>query len=211
MNRLQRGIYLITEHERIGFGRLISLAESIIPAGIAALQYRNKIADATQRRDEAGQLRALCKQYAVPFFVNDDPALALETGADGVHLGREDGDCNSARIQVGPDLQIGISCYNELTRTEMAVQQGADYIAFGAMFPTRTKNNTTTASVDLIREAKRRYTVPVVAIGGITPENCVPVIEAGADLLAVISSVWLAPDPQNVIHKFNQLMDTSKP
>lgn len=207
---LQRGIYLITEHEQLDFMHLMSLAKVLLPAGIAAFQYRNKIASPAQRKDEALQLHELCKQHNVPFIINDDVTLALDIGADGVHLGQDDGDCMAARARTGTNKLIGISCYNDPARAETAVQQGANYIAFGAMFPTRTKVNAKAASVELIREAKRRYTVPVVAIGGITPENCAPIIEAGADLLAVISSVWLVPDPLRVIIKFNQLMGTSR-
>ncbi len=203
---LQRGIYLITEHERLTFTRLLAIAETVVPAGIAALQYRNKSANQEQRRMESAQLQQLCKQHDVPFIINDDPELAQELDADGIHLGREDGDCHKARLHIGPNRLIGISCYNELIRADSAVTQGANYIAFGAMFPTTTKTNTVAASTGLIREAKQRYTVPVVAIGGITPDNCEPVIDAGADLLAVISSVWLAKDPLHTITKFNQLM-----
>ena len=103
-------------------------------------------------------------------------------------------------------MLIGISCYNDLARADQAVQGGADYIAFGAMFPTTSKVNTASASNGLILQAKQRYTIPIVAVGGITPENCEPVIAAGADLLAVISSVYLADDPYQVLESFNQLM-----
>ena len=205
-NILRRGVYLITEHERLGFAQLLSIAEIVLPAGIAALQYRNKTAGPAQQRVEAAQLQSLCKRFDVPFIVNDDPGLALELEADGVHLGREDRDCREARLRLGADRLVGISCYNDLARADEAVAQEASYIAFGAMFPTTTKTNTVSAPAGLICEAKQRYRVPIVAIGGITPENCLPVIEAGVDLLAVVSSVWLAADPLKAINTFNQLM-----
>lgn len=107
---------------------------------------------------------------------------------------------------MGAQKLIGVSCYNDLARAEQAVNEGADYIAFGAVYATSTKANTVHASTDLITQAKKRYTVPVVAIGGITPENCEPVIEAGADLLAAVSSVYLASNPVAVVTTFNQLM-----
>lgn len=204
-NRLRRGIYLITEHDKLGFEQLVAITALVLP-GISALQYRNKIADRSRRHAEATVLQQLCRNHGVPFIMNDDPDLALELGADGVHLGQEDGNCRDARLRIGTDRLIGSSCYNQLERAEEAVQQGADYIAFGAMFPTSSKKTTVAATTGLIREAKQRYTVPIVAIGGITPQNCVPVIEAGADLLAVISSVYLAPDPLQAIGTFNQLM-----
>jgi thiamine-phosphate pyrophosphorylase len=156
--------------------------------------------------EQARQLQQLCQTYKVPFIINDDLQLAISLGADGVHLGRDDGDCKSARLLLGAQKLIGVSCYNDLARAEQAVNEGADYIAFGAMFATSTKTNTVHASTDLITQAKQRYTVPLVAIGGITPENCEPVIAAGADLLAAVSSVYLASNPSDVVIKFNQQM-----
>ena len=204
--QISKGIYLVTEHERLPFARLLSITESLLPKGIAALQYRNKQADSAQKRIEARQLQTLCKTWKVPFIINDDISLAIELQADGVHLGRDDGSCSEARKRLGPNMLMGISCNNDINRANQAVQDGADYIAFGAMFPTSSKTNTVQATPDLIRQAKQRYTIPIVAIGGITPENCGPVINAGADLLAVISSVYLASDPAQVIDNFNKLM-----
>lgn len=175
-------------------------------AGIAALQYRNKQANHKEKLAEASLLQQLCKDYEVPFIINDDIDLAIELGAAGVHLGRDDGDCAEARRRVGMEMLIGISCYDDLGCADQAVQGGADYIAFGAMFPTTSKLNTASAGTGLILQAKQRYTIPIVAIGGITPENCGPIITAGADLLAVISSVYLANDPYQVLESFNQLM-----
>lgn len=203
---LRRGVYLITEHERLDFPQLLARTEAALAAGVSALQYRNKSAGPAQRRREAEQLMDLCRDQEVPFIVNDDVDLALELGAEGVHIGREDGDCAAVRMRVGNGLLIGVSCYNELARADAAVAGGADYIAFGAMFATSSKQNTVKASTSLLGEAKLRYDVPVVTIGGITPDNCGPLIEAGADLLAVISSVYLAPDPVAVIETFNRMM-----
>jgi thiamine-phosphate pyrophosphorylase len=204
--QLHRGIYLITEHERLRFSGLLARTEAVITAGISALQYRNKRADRKQRLAEASLLQQLCNDHEVPFIINDDIDLALELGAAGVHLGREDGNAKEARLRVGENMLIGISCYNDLDRADQAVRDGADYIAFGAMFPTTSKVNAVSATTDLIRQAKQRYTVPIVAIGGITPENCGPVIAAGADLLAVISGVYLAHNPYHALETFNQLM-----
>ncbi len=204
--KISRGIYLVTEHERLQFSELLSITETVMPVGIAALQYRNKLAGHQQKLGEASRLQQLCETYKVPFIINDDIALAIELDADGVHLGRDDGSCMDARKRVGNLKLIGISCYNDIDRAAQAVQDGADYLAFGAMFPTSSKANTTNASSGLIRQAKQRYTVPIVAIGGITPENCAPVIAAGADVLAVISSVYLANNPYHVMENFKKLM-----
>jgi thiamine-phosphate pyrophosphorylase len=138
--------------------------------------------------------------------INDDIELALELEPDGVHLGKDDIRCKEARRRLGEQMLIGVSCYNDPERAGRAVADGADYIAFGAMYPTASKLNATEASPGLIRTAKQQYTIPVVAIGGITPDNCLPVIEAGADLLAVISGVYLADAPGAVIDRFNTLM-----
>lgn len=204
--KISRGIYLVTEHERLRYSELLAITEAVMPVGIAVLQYRNKIAVYDQKLAEATRLQQLCKTYKVPFIINDDIALAIELGADGVHLGRDDDNCMDARKQVGDNILVGISCNNDPGRADQAVRDGADYIAFGAMFPTSSKANTVSASFELIRQAKQRYTVPIVAIGGITPENCAPVIAAGADLLAVISSVYLANNPYQVMENFKKLM-----
>lgn len=204
--KLKRGVYAITEHRRLRFPELLSRTSSILAAGIAALQYRNKEADWDQGLEEAVQLRDLCRMHGTPFIINDDIDLALRTGSDGVHLGRRDGACRAARERLGHDSIIGVSCYNDLDRARQAVADGADYIAFGAMFPSSSKLAATRASPELIKVAKHLYNTTVVAIGGITPDNCVPVIDAGADLLAVISGVYLADDPAGAIDAFNRLI-----
>jgi len=204
-HRLHRGIYLITEHERLAFAEVFAITQSVI-GSISALQYRNKSTDNKLKRVQASKLLKLCNDHQVPFIINDNIDLAIELGADGVHLGREDPDCIEAKRRLGQQKLIGVSCYNEIQRADQAVADGASYIAFGALFPTSTKANTVQASTDLIQQAKQRYTVPVVAIGGITTANCDAAINAGADLLAVVSSVYLADDPVAVIHQFNQLM-----
>jgi len=203
---ISRGLYVITEHGRLEFSDLFARTEAILQAGIVALQYRNKQADSQQKLAEAQQLQALCNQYATLFFINDDIDLALQLKSDGVHLGREDATCAVARTRVGNDMLIGVSCYNDLQRAEVAVSSGADYIAFGAMSPSKSKTNTTIATPATLQMAKQRYNMPVVAIGGITQENCLPILQAGADLLAVISSVYLADDPASVVKHFNQLI-----
>jgi thiamine-phosphate pyrophosphorylase len=203
---ISKGLYVITEHGRLEFSDLFARTEAILQAGIVALQYRNKQADSQQKLAEAQQLQALCNQYATLFFINDDIDLALQLKSDGVHLGREDATCAVARTRVGNDMLIGVSCYNDLQRAEVAVSSGADYIAFGAMSPSKSKTNTTIATPATLQMAKQRYNMPVVAIGGITQENCLPILQAGADLLAVISSVYLADDPASVVKHFNQLI-----
>jgi thiamine-phosphate pyrophosphorylase len=206
-NKLKRGLYVITEHLHLGFDGLVSKTERILQAGVSALQYRNKHADRTQKTTEAEVLKELCTRYRTVFIINDDLELAREIDADGIHLGIEDTACGKARESLGDRKIIGVSCYNDFNRAIDAVSHGADYIAFGSMFPTTTKPNARNASPDLIKDAKQRFSLPVVAIGGITPGNCQPLIDAGADLLAVISSVYMADDPAAVTKQFNRIMN----
>ena len=206
---LNKGLYVITEYLYLDFETLQAKTELILQKGIEALQYRNKDASRDKRLVEAKSLQDLCKTYNTSFIINDDIDVATELDADGIHLGRDDMSCQQARKLLGEDKIIGVSCYNELDRAEQAVEDGADYIAFGAMFPSNTKQDTVKASPDIIKTAKHKYNVKVAAIGGITPVNCLPVIHAGADLIAVISSVYLSDDPGIVIDNFNLLMSTN--
>jgi thiamine-phosphate pyrophosphorylase len=189
---MPRGLYLITPDE-LDDGRLIARTEPVLPHA-ACLQYRNKRAPTAQRRRQADALRALCSRQGVPFFVNDDAAFAAAVGADGVHLGEHDGAIATARALLGNDSIIGISCYDDIARARAAAAQGADYLAFGAFFASPTKPATRRASVDLLHEA-RPLGLPLVAIGGITPENARALVESGVDMVAVISGVFDAEDP----------------
>ncbi|MFT3754661.1 MAG: thiamine phosphate synthase [Pseudoxanthomonas sp.] len=188
-----RGLYLITPDEA-DTGRLLARVAPLLGEGIALLQYRNKIANAELRREQAIALQALCAQADVPLVINDDAALAHEIGAAGVHLGEDDGDIAAARALLGASAIIGASCYDELARAQRAVAAGASYAAFGAFFPTTTKVTTRRAGIPLLQEAKA-LRVPLAAIGGITPANAPPLIEAGADLIAVVGGVFDAADP----------------
>lgn len=183
-----RGLYAITP-EAADAGSLLRAVTAALAGGIAMLQYRRK-----QRAgvDEARALAALCRRSGVPFVVNDDTELALACGADGVHLGRDDGDLAAARLKMRGKL-LGISCYDSFATAQAAVAAGADYVAFGSVFPSATKPSAVRAAHSLFREAKA-LGVPLVAIGGITLENAPQVLQAGADALAVVSDLFDAPD-----------------
>ncbi len=189
---LWKGLYLITPDEADS-ARLLARVAPLLPLA-ACLQYRNKNADAALQQQQASALRALCEQAGVPLIINDDAQLAATIGADGVHLGEHDGDLATARRVLGGDAIIGVSCYDDLDRAEYAAAGGADYLAFGAFFASPTKPNAPRAASTLLREAAR-FRLPRVAIGGITPDNARVLIAAGADLIAVISGVFDAPDP----------------
>lgn len=188
-----RGVYLLTPDEG-DTARLLQQTAPLLAAGVHWLQYRNKTASDTLRRQQATALQALCAAHGVPLIINDDAGLAHAVGAAGAHLGEDDGALAAARALLGPDAILGASCYDDPALAERAVAAGASYVAFGAFFPSRSKTTTRRAHPDLLRQSAA-LGVPRVAIGGLTPDNVRPVISAGADLIAVISSVYQAADP----------------
>jgi thiamine-phosphate pyrophosphorylase len=184
------GLYVITDG-----GIPTAELRAVARAGARVLQYRDKSADAIGRRRRATALASLCRDNDLLFIVNDDPMLAVEVGADGVHLGRDDGSIDWARRLLGPDAVIGVSCYASLERAERMCAAGADYLAFGSVFPSPTKPAAPRASLDLLRAARKRFTLPLVAIGGIDAGNAATVVATGVDAVAVIAGVFHAPDP----------------
>lgn len=189
---LQRGLYLITPDERDPL-RLLERSMPLLPYA-SCLQLRSKTLDAVSLASAGSRLRDACADAGVTFIVNDDARLAQALGADGVHLGEHDGAIEDARRLLGDDAFIGVSCYDDPTRANAATAAGADYIAFGAFFPSPTKPDARRASLELLH-ASASLALTRVAIGGITPDNAGSLIAAGADLVAVISGVFDAPDP----------------
>lgn len=187
-----RGVYLLTADEP-DTARLLARLQPLL-GGIALLQYRNKTADANLQRTQAEALQALCRNAGVPLVINGDVALAQAIGA-GVHLPGDGGDVAAARARLGAGAVIGISCYDELARAERAKADGASYISFGAFHASPSKLTTRRAPLQLLRDAAP-LGLPRVAIGGLTPDNCGAVIDAGAELVAVISGIQSAADPQ---------------
>lgn len=202
----RRGLYLLTPDES-DTARLLAQVEAVIESA-ALLQYRNKTATDSVRRVQAAALRTLCAGRGVPLIVNDDPLLAQEVGADGVHLGENDGDAGEARVRLGPNAIIGLSCYDDLARAQKAAATGASYIAFGAFYPSSTKPNARRASLDLLRDSAA-LGLPRVAIGGLTPDNARKLVDAGADLLAVISGVFDAPDPAAAARAYRDCFEST--
>ena len=199
------GVYLITPDARgAAFERVLSIASQALSAGVRALQYRNKTADPRERDQQA---RALCECAAragALMIVNDDVALAAAVGADGVHLGRDDGDLLAARAQL-PDGLLGVSCYDDLARAEAAVAAGADALAFGSVFPSVTKPSAVRAPLELLNMARNRWpTRRVIAIGGIGRGNIGEVAAAGAHAAAVISAVFDAEEPARAAQQLVQ-------
>ncbi|SMR76109.1 MULTISPECIES: thiamine phosphate synthase [Stenotrophomonas] len=203
-----RGVYLITPDEP-DTARLLARTAPLLAAGATWLQYRNKTASDALRQEQTTALQALCAAHGVPLIVNDDPVLAQAIGAAGVHLGGTDGDIGAARTLLGPDAIIGASCYDQLANAERAVAAGASYVAFGAFFPTTTKVTSSRAHVDLLRQSAA-LGVPRVAIGGLSPDNVGPIIDAGADLLAVVSGIYAAQDPVATQRAYLARFDTQQ-
>ncbi len=203
-----KGLYAITDTANLSSEIMLNKTEEILRAGAKVLQYRNKQAYENIRIVEAKQLIVLCRQYSVPLIINDDIALAVQTGADGVHLGKTDSGIADARERLGDKAIIGCSCYNDLDRAQQAAKSGADYIAFGAFFPSPTKPEAAHATPDIIQTAKQKFKLPVVAIGGITPENGQSLIKAGADMLAVISGLYASNDPFNTTKQYIKMFNT---
>lgn len=205
-----RGLYAITRADAMGVERLVRAVTQALEGGAALIQYRDKSADGVRREAEARALREVCNDYHVPLIINDDLTLARTVNADGVHLGGDDATVDEARQKLGRSAIIGVSCYNMLSRAQAAEAAGADYVAFGRFYPSRTKPQAVTAGMELLRTARAGLHIPIVAIGGITPENGARLIEAGADMLAVVEGVFGDEDIRNAAHGYTQLFEQRK-
>lgn len=204
-----RGLYAITPSDNL-LPRLSALVASALAGGVRFVQYRNKFAPPPLKRAQAAELLRICRAADAKLVVNDDLWLALEIGADGVHLGGEDGDVRAARQALGPGRLLGVSCYDSLARDEQAAADGADYVGVGSVFASATKPAATRASLDLLAEVKRRLPLPVAAIGGITVHNVRQAIDAGADMAAVITDLFDAMNIQERAAAYQKLFEESK-
>ena len=200
-----RGLYAITDALLIPDDRLTEAVEQAILGGARLIQYRDKSHDDARRLTQARALNELCQHHAVPLIINDDVELAAQVGAAGVHVGKDDSAFAIARARLGGNALIGVSCYDRLDLALEAVRAGADYVAFGAFFPSPTKPTEIRASVALLRKARAALNVPIVAIGGITPDNAPLLLDLGADALAVVSAVFAQPDIQAAARRFAAL------
>jgi thiamine-phosphate pyrophosphorylase len=204
VRRAIAGLYAVTP-DVAGVLELVAMAGAALTGGARLLQYRNKSATSELRIAQARALLALCRSMKVPLVINDHLELALTVGADGVHLGAEDGSLATARERLGPARILGASCYDQLELALEAQRLGADYVAFGSFFPSGVKPGAVRAPLTLLRDAKRRLSVPVVAIGGISLENARQLIATGADSVAVISALFGADDITDAARRFSKL------
>ncbi len=207
MRTLPRGLYAITDSKLLSPERIVEAVALAIQGGAVMIQYRDKGDDPMRRQWEAMDLSNMCRPLGVPLIINDDIELAAQVMAKGVHLGKDDADIASARARLGPNAIIGVSCYNNLDYAIAAEKAGADYVAFGSFYPSPTKPNAVKAEPELIRQAKQRLSIPVVAIGGITADNGAPLVEAGADMLAVITDVFGQADILGAAERFSKLYE----
>lgn len=200
-----RGVYAITPDEA-DTARLLARVAPVLAAGITWLQYRNKAADAALRREQACAVLDACRAAGVPLIINDDWRLAAALGADGAHVGEHDGQIAQARAALGAGALVGASCYDDLQRARDAVRAGASYVAFGAFHPSTTKPGARRATPALLRDAAG-LGVPRVAIGGIDAGNARAAIDAGADLVAVISGIFEAAEPAQAVRALRACFD----
>jgi len=182
------GLYAITQTEHKSYDIIVMEVEAVLRGGAVVVQYRDKQPQETDQL--AIQILKLCQQYKVPLLINDNVELAARIGADGVHIGRDDGSIKWARKQLGEHAIIGVSCYDSIEHAQEAQTQGATYVAFGRFFPSTSKPLALPATIETLRLAKQLLRIPIVAIGGILPENGSLLLEAGADLLAVIGGLF---------------------
>lgn len=199
-----KNLYAITPDEP-DTPELLRKVRLALLGGASVLQYRNKVANQAMRLEQVAALRELTHEFEVPLIINDDVLLAQQVAADGVHLGSSDCSLSEARKILGSGKLIGVSCYNRLELAHAAVIRGADYVAFGSFFASTVKPNAVVATPELLRQAHREITVPVVAIGGITTDNGAQLLEQGADALAVISALFGVPDIEGAARRFASL------
>lgn len=206
------GLYAVTP-DCGDTAQLLVKAEAVLAGGARLLQYRNKTASAALRMIQGRALLGLCRQYRAALVINDHIELALALDADGLHIGDGDAPVAASRRRLGPGKLLGVSCYGQLENARAAAAAGASYVAFGGFFPSKVKPGTAGRAptpIELLNEARHAVSLPIVAIGGITPENAPRLIAGGADSVAVISALFDAPDPGAAARAFSRLFSREK-
>ncbi|WP_417662013.1 thiamine phosphate synthase [Pseudomonas sp.] len=192
-----RGLYAITDSQLLADGKLLPYVEAALKGGAKLLQYRDKSNDDARRLREAEALRELCERYGAALIINDDAELAARLDV-GLHLGQSDGSLAAARALLGRNAIIGGTCHAELELAQSAINEGASYIAFGRFFNSNTKPGAPAATIELLNQAKTRFNLPIVAIGGITLETAPQLIAEGASMVAVIHGLFAADSADEV-------------
>jgi thiamine-phosphate pyrophosphorylase len=189
-----RGLYVITSEQHVAGGVLPEAVEKALIGGASVVQYRDKRPGHAPAERQLNEIHSLCRDYGALLLINDDVELARSVNADGVHLGRDDMDPQQARQHLGANKLIGVSCYGDIGRVGRMIEYGADYLALGRFYPSKTKPGATPVAIDTLKQVRAMTDIPLVAIGGITAQNGTALIEAGADMLAVVNGVFGHPD-----------------
>lgn len=199
-----RGLYIVTP-DWDDTARLLAVTEQALLGGAALVQYRHKTANMSLRRQQALALLALCRRHHKPLIINDHLDLCMEIDADGLHVGGTDISVAEARAQIGAGKILGASCYGDMQLARSAVASDASYIAFGGFYPSRIKKYAVTTPADIVSDAGKEFDLPRVVIGGMTLQNCQPLVANGAEMVAAISSVYMAENPQQAAADFSLL------
>ncbi|MES2106933.1 MAG: thiamine phosphate synthase [Pseudomonadota bacterium] len=202
-NRLV-GLYIVTP-DWDDTQKLLDVTEQALLGGATVLQYRHKFASEALRYEQAGALQQLCRRYQRPFIVNDHVSLCEELDADGVHVGGTDVSVAEVRMRLGQEKIVGASCYGDMQLARLACDAGASYLAFGGFYPSRIKKYAVTTKPGIVTLAKSELPLPIVVIGGMTVENAAPLVVVGTDMVAAISSVYMADDPRHAAQAFVRL------
>ena len=200
----QSGLYLVTPNWD-DTEKLLAVSEIALRAGVSLMQYRHKTASTALRFEQAQALLKLCRAHRIPLVINDHIALCSELDADGVHVGGTDMSVAQARMLLGKNKIIGASCYGVLVLAKKACEQQASYVAFGGFYPSVVKQYAVTTQADILDRAKAVIPLPIVVIGGMTPELAQPLVNRGANLVAAISSVYNSVDPHGAVREFISL------
>jgi len=201
---MMKGLYLVTP-DWDDTQKMLDATEAGLRGGASLVQYRHKTADAALRKEQAAALLNLCRRHHTPLIVNDHVELCIELDADGIHVGGTDRGVDAVRAAVGPGKIVGASCYGNLELAREAHAKGASYVAFGGFYPSRVKKYEVATSPSIVAESKSSIALPVVVIGGMTPENAAPLVAQGADMVAAISSVYMSEDPETAARRFAAL------
>lgn len=202
-----QGLYAITDARLTPEPQILAKVRAALRGGAQVVQFRDKSDDHSARLRQACALAKLCQEFERPLIINDDPELALACGAAGVHLGQRDGGLEKARALLGAKAIIGMTCHDSLQLAQQAEQQGADYVAFGAFFPSTSKPLAEPASLSVLQQARQQLRVPIVAIGGISVDNAPLLITRGVTMVAVIQALFAADDIQDRAQQFSALFD----
>ncbi|VAW56973.1 Thiamin-phosphate pyrophosphorylase [hydrothermal vent metagenome] len=201
------GLYAITNETLMPENKFLTYALAAIESGITILQYRDKSTNQKKRIYQARELKKMCDAHNVILIINDDTHLAKQVNADGVHIGKSDSTLAETRNILGSNKIIGVSCYNQLHLAREAINSNASYIAFGRFFNSSTKPDAPLATIDLITSLKKESDMPICCIGGITTENCQPLINTGTNMLAVINDIFSHDDIDLIKQKCKQFSD----